>query len=450
MNKITNKKTSNYQNMIEIKSDGLENKKINKDITRILPICCLALVASFFHDVNEITSFLSCNKITMMSVQMSNPILFVNNKEMNHELVNFLIKYVPRLEGLIFKSFKKHKNSNILSKTPTSYKYPALYSSLSLNGVNTNICSFFELRNEFIKKKKFYKNEFTLSVSKTIDWNSEARKLLNICISDCKHASLCDINFIEKSSQNEIINPIIHNPNVSQLESLILVNSSIIDCTNPNSFIITIEIVNHNIYNNNNNNNGIKFLSLGGYKGLKEYIGILSKQYYIIKPQLSIENYINSYISKLFPSLYKYAVIDVTFQSSRVIKLLKLYYSECIFIDLENDNINYLELQLQSVNITAKMRQTLTLASNEINFGQTLLHRSCTLKDVERVEWLLNKMNARVDVKDLKGCNPLHRAVQSNDGKNNDCVRLLINTKPHINGSITESIFLFKLKNIII
>jgi hypothetical protein len=173
---------------------------------------------------------------------------------------------------------------------------------------------------------------------------------------------------------------------------------------------------------------------------MEEYISILSREYRFnnsSNPHISIENYIISHLSKLFPCLHKTALIDVTFQPSSVMKLLKLYYSECIFIDLEHDDINYLEYHLQLMQISSTMRQTLTLAFNENNFGQTLLHRACKINDLARVEWLLTKMNARVDVKDLKGCNVLHRAIQF-ENDSSDCVRLLMNTTPRVNGSITE------------
>jgi hypothetical protein len=170
-----------YEDALETESKGLNNSIINKDMTRILPTCCLALIASYFHDINEVISFILCNKTAMKSVKISNPILIINNKDMDLVLVGWLLTYLPRVEGLIFKSFKNHSNSSSsVSNKPAPYKYPTLYSSLSLTGVNTNICKFFTLRNELLQEKKMINNRFTLSVSKAFDRNNEARNLLNI------------------------------------------------------------------------------------------------------------------------------------------------------------------------------------------------------------------------------------------------------------------------------
>ena len=104
-------------------------------------------------------------------------------------------------------------------------------------------------------------------------------------------------------------------------------------------------------------------------------------------------------------------VIEVTFLGLETQEYIQKLFPYATLMNLETDDVKTLDASLEKMKLEeSQMSRALVSCNN--SFNSTPLHIACRLGDVERCEWLLSRYG-RTDLKDYKGCTPLHRAVES-------------------------------------
>lgn len=261
------------------------------------------------------------------------------------------------------------------------------FQGLSLS--SSNDADYTTILENLIEDKK----SFILSLTKCF----RLKNTIANCISSCKSVALCDISFD---------NSVIYSHH--DLNALILSNST---------FGINSKI-------NLENSNKLKWISFGGCKNL------------------TIDHLDKSNIHS--ESIY----VETTFLTNNDLIFSNLLHSfpNAIFINLENDPIDVIEQAINHSNFHSSMRFGISSCADGRN--RTILHISCLNYDIERVKWLLYKMNSKLELKDNRGSTPLHRAVQivpilknninsSNILHKDEIIQLLMN---YIDGSNDSSL----------
>ena len=124
------------------------------------------------------------------------------------------------------------------------------------------------------------------------------------------------------------------------------------------------------------------------------------------------KNLTQSYHTMIQPAcLRDNLCIEVTFLEKNDRLFLQMLFPHATFMDLTQDSVDQLEVIYSTMHFT-ETRMTKALLSCHDGFNSTPLHVACRKGDLKRCQWLLS-LNGRVDLKDCKGCTPLHRAVEA-------------------------------------
>jgi hypothetical protein len=103
-------------------------------------------------------------------------------------------------------------------------------------------------------------------------------------------------------------------------------------------------------------------------------------------------------------------VVEMTFATVLEKEALRTIASHCPIIDLQSDPLYSLDDHFRSLPSMSPHLWTAFLSCSTPTTQRTPLHNACICGDADRVRWLLSR-HARVDLKDSRGCLPLHRAV---------------------------------------
>eukprot|EP00602_Paraphysomonas_sp_CaronLab_P003407 CAMPEP_0185022300 /NCGR_PEP_ID=MMETSP1103-20130426/5006_1 /TAXON_ID=36769 /ORGANISM="Paraphysomonas bandaiensis, Strain Caron Lab Isolate" /LENGTH=330 /DNA_ID=CAMNT_0027554305 /DNA_START=463 /DNA_END=1455 /DNA_ORIENTATION=+ len=110
----------------------------------------------------------------------------------------------------------------------------------------------------------------------------------------------------------------------------------------------------------------------------------------------------------LVPITREDLVVEHTFVSKPDVAFLLTLFPGAMMMDLASDSLDHLDACLCVGKIGRVMMRALLACSNTQN--RTPIHLACLYGKSDRVWWLI-KHNSRVDLKDVKGCTALHRAV---------------------------------------
>lgn len=106
--------------------------------------------------------------------------------------------------------------------------------------------------------------------------------------------------------------------------------------------------------------------------------------------------------------------IEVTFieEKSDQFKCLRAHFPRAVWMNLEKESVETLGAKYAQFDMKERRLSRAMTSCNNNRTNMTPLHIACWDGDVERCHWLL-AVNARHDLKDYKGCTPLHRALES-------------------------------------
>mmetsp|Transcript_14408 Transcript_14408/g.26956 ORF Transcript_14408/g.26956 Transcript_14408/m.26956 type:complete len:574 (-) Transcript_14408:1479-3200(-) len=107
--------------------------------------------------------------------------------------------------------------------------------------------------------------------------------------------------------------------------------------------------------------------------------------------------------------------IEATFKTdnSQDIDFLRAMFPRATFINLVTDSVQHLVSALEKFPLRKKaLSRALVSCHEKDSTGSTPLHIACREGDVERCHFLMS-LNGRNDLKDYKGCIPLHRATMT-------------------------------------
>jgi ankyrin repeat protein len=105
--------------------------------------------------------------------------------------------------------------------------------------------------------------------------------------------------------------------------------------------------------------------------------------------------------------------IEVTFLEANNLDFVKNMFPRATIMNLKNDSVDKLAAVQHRFKLNrnrSAVVRALASCHDKDNLGSTPLHIACRKGDAERCRWLLS-LNCRVDLKDYKGCIPLHRAM---------------------------------------
>lgn len=136
----------------------------------------------------------------------------------------------------------------------------------------------------------------------------------------------------------------------------------------------------------------LSVLALGGSKHIARSI-IPNKQANLVCPRKDI-------------------IVEVTFiEEYEDMSFILSVFPHCNSMDLVNDPMEKLTSTMKLMSWRGKKLSRALVSCNTTHFNSTPLHTACRQGDIQRCDWLIT-LNARHDLKDYKGCTPLHRAVE--------------------------------------
>lgn len=107
--------------------------------------------------------------------------------------------------------------------------------------------------------------------------------------------------------------------------------------------------------------------------------------------------------------------IEATFKDehSPDFNFLQAMFPRATFINLVTDSVQHLESVFRKFPLREKtLGRALVSCHLKEGIGTTPLHIACREGDVERCHWIIS-LNGRLDLKDYKGCIPLHKAAMT-------------------------------------